>query len=304
MVTIHDNRWANGSARSAGDHAGYSTYQEPDTRVPPKARPVFSRVAVNGIAIPEADILAEAQHHPAANPGQALAAAARALVVRELLRQEALRSGVKAESRRDTDGCMETPEDAAIRALIAHDVRVPSANDAECRRYYENNRALFTSQPIYEARHILIAAAASDHERRVAAQCEAERLICLLKDHPGGFADLARAFSDCPSREQGGSLGQVTPGSTVPEFERALAAMAPGELAAQPVESRYGFHVVVLDRKIPAKELPFEMVRDGIAQRLRAACWSKAVAQYISILAGRAEICGIGLDAAEGPLIQ
>jgi peptidyl-prolyl cis-trans isomerase C len=50
--------------------------------------------------------------------------------------------------------------------------------------------------------------------------------------------------------------------------------------------------------------LPFEHVADRIAGWLEAASWSKAVAQYISVLAGRAEIRGIDIASAEGPLIQ
>lgn len=63
----------------------YSGYQEPDTSVPPKAKPLFHKVSVNGVEIPEHVILSEAQNHPAENPGAALLAAARALAVRQLL---------------------------------------------------------------------------------------------------------------------------------------------------------------------------------------------------------------------------
>ena len=71
--------------KHSGGHGSYSTYQEPDTRIPPKPRPIFDAVSVNGVAIAESDILTEAQNHPAENPGAALLAAARALAVRELL---------------------------------------------------------------------------------------------------------------------------------------------------------------------------------------------------------------------------
>lgn len=305
MATVYDTRKSAGAADRAHIHDAGPTFQELDTRIPPKARPVFGAISVNGRPIEEADIMAEAQHHPAANPGEALAAAARALVVRELLVQEARRVGLAEPERlRGADGRSETLDEAAIRLLVEREVDVPAATEEECRRYHANNPGQFRSDPFYEARHILLAARADDRAGRAAAKAEAERLIAVLRDNPGEFAGLARAFSACPSREQGGNLGQIGPGSTVPEFERALdRAPGTGVLAA-PVESRFGIHVVALDRRIPGAALPFEIVRERIAAWLEAASWSKAVAQYIAVLAGRADINGIDIGAAEGPLIQ
>lgn len=305
MATVYDAR--NGAAFAGKGHVHHTdpTFQELDTRIPPKAKPVFSAVSVNGRTIDEADILAEAQHHPASNPGEALAAAARALVVRELLVQEAHRLGIDAEQGlRDAEGRSETPDEAAIRLLVEREVDVPAATDEECRRYYANNPAQFRSDAIYEVRHILFAARADDKPARAAARAEAERLVAVLENHPGEFAALARALSDCPSREQGGNLGQIGPGSTVPEFERALDRAAATGLLPAPVESRFGFHVVSLDRRIPGEALPFDIVRERVAAWLEAASWSKAVAHYIAVLAGKAEISGIDIGSAEGPLIQ
>ena len=54
----------------------------PKAKVPPKAAPLLSNLSVNGVSIPEAEVLQEVQNHSADTPGQALEAAARALVVR------------------------------------------------------------------------------------------------------------------------------------------------------------------------------------------------------------------------------
>ncbi|MEZ5936260.1 MAG: hypothetical protein R3F54_31035 [Alphaproteobacteria bacterium] len=110
---------------AAGFDVGYSGPTKPDTRVPPKAGPVLDAISVNGVDIPEADILGEAQNHPAERPGEALAAAARALVVRELLSQEAQRLGIVGEPEKDAAGRPETVNDAAIRALIDREVPAP-----------------------------------------------------------------------------------------------------------------------------------------------------------------------------------
>ena len=102
-------------------------------------------MTVNGVAIPRDVIAREVQHHPARTPAESLKAAARALVVRELLLQEARRLEIEAEPLSDSDGRRETTEEAAIRALVDREVRTPTADAATCRRYYEQNRQQFRS---------------------------------------------------------------------------------------------------------------------------------------------------------------
>ena len=305
MVTLFNNtNKASSASEPSGHKDSYSTYQEPDTRVPPKARPVLDSVSVNGVEIDESAILAEAQNHPAENPGAALLAAARALVVRELLLQRAVELKLAPAPEETTDGRQETEQDAAIRMLIEREVTVPSATADECRRFYENNRARFRSEPIFEASHILIAADPADQRARDAARNDAERLAAVLVDHPSEFATMARTHSACPSSAQGGNLGQLTRGSTVAEFERSLARMEEGQITSAPVESRFGFHIIRLERRIDGEPLPFDFVQDRIAGWLEASTWSKAVSQYIAILAADATITGIDVLGADGPLMQ
>ena len=305
MATVYRNPSLAGGAPvgPAPDGQGYTTYKEPDTSVPPKPLPVMKAISVDGVAIPEEAILHEAQNHPADNPGEALRAAAHALVVRQLLLNEARRLDMLCDLRTG-NGQTETFEDAAIRALTEREVAVPAANDGECRRFYEINRERFTSAPLYEARHILVAAPESDPERREAARLEAQALCNALQTEPRGFSEAAKAVSACSSADQGGNLGQLSPGSTVPEFEAALAQIMPGEITRAPVATRFGFHVIALDRAVEARQLPFEAVKVRIADWLEAQAFARAVAQYVSILAGRAKITGIDMDGATSPLVQ
>ncbi|MGG9998899.1 peptidylprolyl isomerase [Pseudovibrio ascidiaceicola] len=275
----------------------------PSTKVPPKSKPIITDVSVNGVQISEQNILAEAQNHPAENPGQAVQAAARALVVRELLLQQAKSLNIQAAPEQMDDGS-ETPEDAAIRELIEQEVDIPSASTDECQRYYENNKARFSSEPIYEASHILFAAGSDQHTARSIAKARAHDVIKLLQDKPEAFADLAQEYSACPSKETGGNLGQLTKGSTVTEFEKALQSMQAGQMTGEPVETKFGYHIIFLNRKIEGNTLPFEHVEETIRAWLEAASWSKAVSQYISILAGSAEIKGIDLLGSHSPLVQ
>ncbi|PCI06057.1 MAG: peptidylprolyl isomerase [Hyphomicrobiales bacterium] len=267
----------------------------------PKSRPP---IVVNGVEIAIDDVRSEAQNHPSDKPVQAFEQAARALVIRELLRQETLVKGIAAEAEALGDGLKETDEDAAIRVLLEQEVIVPTAEEADCQRYYQNHSNKFCSETLYEARHMLFAALPSDETARADAKTAAEAAIATLVDNPSQFASLALALSACPSKEQGGNLGQLTKGSTVPEFETVLFTLEEGQLSPVPVPTPFGYHVIQLDRVIEGKTLPFDMVRGRIAAWLEASSWSRAVSQYIGILVSKAEIDGIDLGAVDGSLVQ
>ena len=264
-----------------------------------RSLPKGTGVRVNGIAIPRDVIAREVQHHPSRTPAASWRAAARALVVRELLLQEARRLAVEAEPLADADGRRETAEEAAVRALVAQEVHTPSADMATCRRYYEQNQQRFRSSDIYEAAHILFAASKADAPGYAQARAAAQAALAVLRERPEQFADMARAHSACPSVSQGGKLGQITAGQTTREFEQALFALEPGAISPEPVGTRYGFHIVRLDRKHEGRELPFELVADRIAEYLEERVQRLALAQYVARLAAAARIEGIDLAAAE-----
>ena len=261
-------------------------------------------IRVDGIAISRADIAREAQNHAAADPAAAWQAAAHALVVRQLLLAEADRLGIAAVPEEDDEDRRETEEEAVIRALLEEEVKVPTADEDTCRRYFARNPALFRTGDLYEVAHILIAADPTDAGARQAARDQAEALLTTLFSGAVAFETAAREVSACPSREVGGSLGQIGRGQTVPEFETALAAMEPGALHPVPVETRYGFHIVRLSHRVAGRALPFEMVREAIAGHLELSSWHAAMRQYVSLLIGRADIRGISMDGASSPLVQ
>jgi peptidyl-prolyl cis-trans isomerase C len=266
------------------------------------ARPV--PVSVNGVTIASADIIRETQHHPSADPDEAWMLAARALAIRELLSQEAERLAIEAEPIDDGEGRHETLEEARFRALLEREVVVPRADEAACRRYYQANLRRFRSPDLFEAAHILFVAAPQDAEARARARQDASRLIAELQQEPSAFAAAAALHSACPSARQGGNLGQIGASQTVAEFEVALHAMKPGRVHPEPVETRYGLHVVRLDRRIAGELLPFEFARQRIADYLDETVRCRALQQYVSILAGRVRVTGVDLAPANGPLVQ
>jgi len=261
--------------------------------------PEPSEVSVNGVVIQRDTIAREVQHHPASKPIEAWQSAARALVIRELLLQEARRLGIAPVPQSDGSGRRETEEEALIRGLIEQEVTTPEPDLAACRRYYEQNRRRFRSQPIYAASHILFAACRNDVQEFARAQAAAASVLTELKLWPERFYDLARSHSACPSAAQGGALGQITAGQTTMEFEQALTQLAPGSISETPVETRYGLHIIRLDGKVEGTELPFDLAVDHIADYLRENVRRRATAQYIARLVSNAQIAGIALAGAE-----
>lgn len=261
--------------------------------------PAPKAVSVNGVVIPRDVIAREVQNHPADKPIQSWHSAAQALAIRELLLQESRRLGIAAEPRRDAQGRRETDEEALIGALVEQEIATPQADAQSCRRYYEQNRERFRSPPIYEASHILFAARCDDAKAYAQAREDAAAALAALKADPTCFEALARQHSACPSAAQGGNLGQISPRQTTPEFEQALESLHPGELSAAPVASRYGFHIIRLERKIEGRALPFDLVADRIAGYLKDCVTQRAVAQFIARLASRAQIRGVSLAGLE-----
>jgi peptidyl-prolyl cis-trans isomerase C len=256
-------------------------------------------VAVNGIAIPRDAIAREVQHHPSQTPAEAWKAAARALVVRELLLQETKRLGVVGEPKEDSNGRRETDEEAALRTLFELEVHTPTADRETCRRYYEQNRRSFRSPDIHEAAHILFAAPRQDREAFLRARADCAAVLDRLMENPDQFAELARAHSACPSAANGGNLGQIVAGQTTPEFEQALNKLAPGTTTQVPIATRYGFHIIRLERRIEGRELPFELVADRIARYLDESVMRRATGQFIARLVAGAQITGVSLADAE-----
>ncbi|HRD77844.1 MAG TPA: peptidylprolyl isomerase [Hyphomicrobiaceae bacterium] len=257
-------------------------------------------ISVNGVVIAHAAISRETQNHPAEKPLDAWMAAARALVIRELLLQEACRLGLTPKPQSDEEGRRETDEEALMRELTEREIVTPTPDEATCRRVYELQRARFRSSDLYAARHILLAAAPDDAKRRQEARTVAEALLVEIGARPESFARLAAAHSACPSSAHGGNLGQISRGQTVPEFEAALATLElPGI-----VETRFGFHVVIVDQHVFGRELPFEVVRDRIAGWLAERSRHAAIRQFIAMLASRAEVTGLDLGVGNSALDQ
>ncbi|MBN8735828.1 MAG: peptidylprolyl isomerase [Xanthomonadales bacterium] len=236
-------------------------------------------ITVNGIAVDPADW-----------PTPQLAA------VHELLRQRANELGFAAENAGDAD------TERAIERTLAEEVRVPEPAEEECRRWYDGNAKRFRSGDLVCARHILFQVTPGAPVPAIRGLAEA--MLHEIRTNPALFGERAREHSNCPSGANGGNLGQLQRGETLPEFDKAIFDDASIGVLPKLVTTRHGFHIISVDQRIEGKQLPFDLVRDDVAAELRRRSEARALSQYVRVLAGNAEIEGVDLDAAASPLVQ
>jgi peptidyl-prolyl cis-trans isomerase C len=250
-------------------------------------------VRINGVELDANAIAAESAYH--ADASDPLEAARRALVVRELLRQRAVGLGLIDEHAQIDDDTIDT--------LLAREVtHVPDANREACERYYAHHATRFRRNAIVYASHILFAV--TQGVPLVALRRRAEAALADVLAAPETFEHVARELSNCPSADVGGSLGQLTRGDTVPEFEAAVFDTTDVGLMRRLVNTRFGFHIVRVDRRVEGQIMPFDEVASTIAAFLSNQVRRNATRQYVSVLAGGARIEGVALNGANGPLVQ
>jgi len=258
-------------------------------------------MVIDGVEIPEALLAQEAQNHPSASAADARAAAGHALAIRALLLHRAWELRLTAEPEIDDQGREETEAEALIRDVLDIELEVARPTERECRRVYESHPSRFQSPALYEASHILIA---PDGSGEAAARRLVETLQAQIAAGALSFADAARTHSACPSGAVGGSLGQLGDGDLVAEVEDALACLQPGEITPAPVRSRYGWHLLRLDRRMPGRRLPFEAVRDQISLHLESRAWTAAAGRYASTLTAAARAQGVALSLTEAGAVH
>ena len=135
------------------------------------------------------------------------------------------------------------------------------------------------------ARHILIKVneVVSEQDARNRALQLKERL-----DNGAKFEELARLHSEDGSASRGGDLGWISPGDTVPEFEKAMDALKPGAIS-EPVRSPFGWHLIeVLERR--SQDVSKERTRMQARQEIRVRKADEAYQEWLRQLRDRAYV--------------
>ena len=130
-----------------------------------------------------------------------------------------------------------------------------SASDDEIAEAYEEQVASVPSME-YKARHIL-----------VETQSEAQDLVTELKDG-ADFAELAKTNSTGPSGPNGGDLGWFSPNQMVPPFSQAVMALEDGAFSEAPVQTQFGWHVILREESRAKNPPTLESMRGTIKQQI------------------------------------
>ncbi|MFT4113847.1 peptidylprolyl isomerase [Silvibacterium sp.] len=143
----------------------------------------------------------------------------------------------------------------------------PQVTDAEVQQYYTAHQKDYQIDDQVKVRHILIKVDGSDPKADAEAKAKAQGILDQLH-HGGDFAALAKANSDDPgSKVQGGELGWVKKGATVPEFDKEAFSLAPGQTSGL-VRTQFGYHIIQTEEKQTAHTRALDEVKPEIQAQL------------------------------------
>jgi peptidyl-prolyl cis-trans isomerase D len=152
------------------------------------------------------------------------------------------------------------PVDYAARVKLTED---------DIRDYYESNLDEFKTPKTVEARHILIKVDQNADPQQVeSARKKAEEIFKLAKQGQD-FAELARKYSEGPTRTKGGYLGTFRREEMVKPFSDKAFSMNAGEIS-EPVRTPFGWHIIKVEKVNPAKTLTLEEAEADIRKKLTA----------------------------------
>jgi peptidyl-prolyl cis-trans isomerase D len=169
----------------------------------------------------------------------------------------------------------------------------PQISDADVQAYYNQHQSQYQVKEQVKVRHILIAVpAGADSKTDAAAKAKAEELLKQIKNG-GNFADLASKNSDDPgSKTQGGELGWLDRGRTVPEFDKVAFSLNPGQIS-DVIKTQFGYHILQVEDKKTAHLRPLSEVKAEIVPVLEQQRTGAAEQTYASQLAADAKKNGL-----------
>ena len=156
--------------------------------------------------------------------------------------------------------------------------------------YYNENKNQYTTPKTVEARHILFKVA-SDADQATDESVQKKALDVLKLARAGNeFADLAKEYSEGPSKDKGGYLGTFPRNAMVEPFASKAFSMKAGEIS-EPVKTQFGWHLIKVEKVNDASSLPENEAKDKIRQKFKeektkTIAYDKAVDVYDSLFDG------------------
>jgi len=215
------------------------------------------------------------------------------LVERALFIEQAKKDGMEKDP--EFQKLLERDKDELlVRTWITRQYKNTVVSDSEAKAYYDKHPDEFKIPEQVHARHIL-----------VKTKEEAQKLIDKLKNLKGEalkkkFIELAKAHSTGPTGPKGGDLGQFGPGQMVKPFNDAVFAMKKEEVSTEPVQTQFGYHVIYVEDKKPAKVIPYEEAKERIMAIMKQKSFSAKMAKLADTLKAKAKVLIHGENNASG----
>lgn len=211
---------------------------------------------VNGLTVTENDvneyIMALGQRGAAYNTPEGRRAVLTQLVNHKLLLLDAQRNLMEADSAFRAR-LQKVKEELLVEFAAEKAISNVSVSEAELTKYYEDNKVKFNTGDTVNASHVL-----------VATEEEAVKILGEIKSGDISFEEAAKKYSSCPSKENGGNLGDFGRGQMVPEFDSAVFEMSEGEISGSPVKTQFGYHLIKLNSKSEAKPIALAEIYDEL----------------------------------------
>lgn len=202
-------------------------------------------------------------------------------VVEELINQEMLYLDAKENNLQDEDEFkvqLEKFKEGLLKQYAVNKLLMNvEVTEDEMKDFFEKNKENFNTQETITSGHILIE-----------TEEEANKIMEEIKEGKS-FEEAAKEYSSCPSKEQGGSLGESNRGQMVPEFEDVAFAMEIGALS-EPVKSEFGYHIIKLYDKKEASAPEFEDVKDQVRSQALGMKQQQAYIAKTEELKGKYEV--------------
>ena len=152
-----------------------------------------------------------------------------------------------------------------------------SVDEADVKKFYEDNVKRYTEPEQIKARHILIRKPRNaDAKEATALKAKASKVLREVKRKSNNFEDLAKKYSEDVTKARGGELGWFAKGRMVKSFESAAWALKDGQVS-NVVETNFGYHIIKREGYREARTKPFKEVEALIKRSLTARKRNQAI---------------------------
>lgn len=208
---------------------------------------------------------------------------------------ERLNRQFKAQAMTRAEWEKQGTEQSIIQAMVERELKV-EVTEAQVKKYYEENSARFEQPEMVRASHVLIATQDMKSNTEYSAEKKAEKKKLaedIRKRAKAGedFAKLAKEYSEDPGSKDNGGEYTFPRGQMVPEFETAAFALGTNEVS-EVVTTQFGYHIIKLNEKLPAKKVELAKVEKDLKDALKQQEIQKLLPDYLdkAMAAAKVEI--------------